>query len=114
VSDETAGPAPGELFAFDQRIAELKLPVTGDSLDSAKFPFSVRAVSLQAVQARLGIRIYHKLNLIDHVQLNIRFAESAAQGPGIEVVFQHVDPERGIEGPDPSAVARALTISISR
>jgi hypothetical protein len=129
VSDETEGDEqiPGNALKLEKRIADLQLPVTGDSNGSAQFPFTALVEKhSRETQVRLGVRLYHKLNLIDHVQLDLRFAALSAQTPasatrkrrkaqpGIELVFKHVDQKRGVESPDPAAAARALTISISR
>jgi len=124
VSDETDGDdeVDGKLFTFDHRIAELKLPVLGNSLGSGRFPFAAHfhlyyrsRSGRRVIQPRLGIRVYHKLNLIDHIQLDLRFgAATKANKAGIKLVFKHVAPERGIETPNPTAAARAVTISISR
>src|SRR6202000_3282539 len=65
-------------------------------------------------RGRLGIRLYHKLNLVDHVQLNVLVAGSATALPSkteetaIRAVFPPIEP------PDVASAARALNISISK
>jgi hypothetical protein len=129
ISDETEGESEiaQQLFSFDRRFAEFKLPPAGDSVDSALFKFTARPGRIalnrprSEVCPRIGIRLYHKINLIDHVQLDLRFdhaaggAASTTEDPAIRVVFQHPSGEAAaIEPPNPSSAPRALTISISK
>jgi CHAT domain-containing protein len=130
ISDETEGEVriAQELFTFvDGRFAEIKLPPAGDSVNSALFKFTARPdrIALNGPHAelcpRIGIRLYHKLNLIDHLQLDLRFEEAAGgapsttQHPAVRVVFKHPSGETAaIEPPNPSSARRALTISISK
>jgi uncharacterized protein (DUF2235 family) len=128
LTDETEGDdaVEGNLFKLDRRYGALRLPVTGDSEGALSFQFTAmppRGVLLdrsrREIAPRIGIRIYHKLNLIDHTQLDLRFTEKKTpvrlrkRDPAIRVKFMQVD-NRPMEVPDPASAARALTISISK
>jgi hypothetical protein len=131
VTDETDGKqeVDGDLFEFDRQIAPLNLPPTGDSSGSATFRFradpgdSVFGLSLNSsreeICPRIGIRIYHKLNLIDHTQLEMRFEHgpgglpSSAEDPAIRVIFKNPG-KSSIETTNSASAARAVTISISK
>jgi CHAT domain len=129
ISDETEGESDiaERLFTFDRQFAAFELPPSGDSRDSARFKFTAYPgrTSLnrrrEQVCPRIGIRLYHKLNLIDHVQLDMQFEDSAHgpmstdQGLPVEVTFKHPGgAAASLEPPNPSSAARALTISISK
>jgi hypothetical protein len=127
LTDETEGePAvEGRLFEFDRRMACLTLPVFGDSKGNARFCFIVRPGRARLDQERrhtaprIGIRLYHRLSLIDHLQLDLRFehtvGELASGGadPAIRVSFKHPG-DRAIGALREGTSMRALSISISR
>jgi CHAT domain len=145
ISDETEGEPEiaQQLFSFDRHFGELRLPPAGDSEGSARFQFTAHPGRIalnrprEEVCPRIGIRLYHKLNLIDHVQLDLRYADAAAAGAAaagtmaagttaaragamgqsaaIQVVFKHPGgAAASLEPPNASSAARALTISISK
>jgi CHAT domain len=139
ISDETEGESEiaQQLFDFDRQFAEFKLPPSGDSEGSARFTFTAHPGRIaldrprEQVCPRIGIRLYHRLNLIDHVQLDLRYANAAGgppavvpapfvpavirQDPAIRVVFKHPGgAAASIEPPNPSSATRALTLSISK
>jgi hypothetical protein len=129
LSDETEGERDiaQQLFEFDRQFAEFKLPPTGDSVGSARFKFTAHAGRSPLdrgrgeVCPRIGIRLYHKLNLIDHVQLDLQFENasdgraSPSLGLAVRVTFKHPGGAvASIEAPNPASASRALTISISK
>jgi hypothetical protein len=125
VSDETAGDEKieGKLFTFDRRFAELRLPLKGSSDGSAPFKFTPASDIRRGathIRPRIGVRIYHRLNLIDHLELDLRVKTSddallsSEEHPAINVVFKHPGGNTPIESLDPTSEARALTISISK
>jgi hypothetical protein len=113
----------GRLFTFSYRFADLQLPVVGDSEGSARFEFSAdRKVlhSFSRIRPQIGVRLYYKLNLIDHVQLDLRVEATLGElsvsknEPAIKVTFKHPSRKTGIEFPDSKSATRALNISISK
>ena len=120
ISDETEGDDGTEapLFELPVRFAELKLPVTGDS-DAVRLDVTPLRTTDGEGTGLLGIRLYHKLILIDHIQLRIRVAaDSSAPAPSprpaIEPVLKHPGRKAVLEALDPTSAPRALTISVSR
>ena len=128
LTDETDGEPEieGRLFRFDCQIAPLTVPPTGDSTGSAQFRFAARPGRRlrldrprEEVCPRIGIRLYYKLNLVDHVQLELRFEHgpgglpSSVDSPAIRVSFKHPG-KSPIEALSPTSATRTLTISISK
>jgi hypothetical protein len=111
-----------KLFAFDRHFDKFRLPVSGDSERSVQFRFTPSAKVLRrdpGIQPRLGIRLYHKLNLIDHIELELRVdlragAATAGADKAIKVLFKHPSGAGAVEAPDTASAGRALNISISK
>jgi hypothetical protein len=120
VTDETAqGREPeGKAFTLDRQYARLKLPVQGDSEGSVQFTITPKSVLEPGARGQIGIRLYHKLNLIDHLELDLYIAAGApwpSDGrPAINVTFKRPADDGGIETPDDASTARALAVSVTR
>ncbi len=122
ITDESE-PAKGDgggMFRIPQRFEKLVVPVEGNSEGSAQFQFVPTVESHADRIGRIGIRLYHKLSLIDHLRLDMRIAAEAASSPSgsddpaIQCVLKHPNETRGIEALDPGSRTRTLTISVSR
>jgi hypothetical protein len=116
---EPVGEAGPVGFTFSRQFAPIQVPVTGDSLDSARFVIVPRLAGDKAKIGRIGIRLYHKLILIDHLQLQLRIVPAWQERPrrdppAIAVALKTPSGDEGIEALDLQSRARALTISISR
>jgi hypothetical protein len=120
VTDETArGREPeGNAFILDRQYAKLKLPMQGDSEGSVQFTITPKSVLEPGARGQIGIRLYHKLNLIDHLELELYIAAGSpwpSDGrPAINVTFKRPADDGGIETPDNASTARALAISVTR
>lgn len=122
LTDETNDGAnlQGTAFKFDKRYDKFILPLQGDSQGSARFAITPQPGAFAAgKRGRLGIRLYHKLNLIDHVELDLRVdagAQTAAGDgrPAIGVTFWRRAKDGGVEPPDETRAARAISISVTR
>ncbi len=96
------------------------MPVEGNSEGSARFAVTPNPkLFASGGRGQIGIRLYHKLNLIDHLQLEIYVAAAAQQRPSdgrpaLGVMSMRPAEAGGIEQPDEASALRALTISISR
>jgi hypothetical protein len=128
LTDETDGdPAiEGRLFELDHRYAALRLPLHGDSHGAASFRFAARPPAAgppegSQISPRIGVRIYHKLNLIDHTQIDLTFGKAAVPPSeraeigtlAVRIKCMQAD-GRPVEQPAPGGAVRALTISISK
>jgi hypothetical protein len=111
------------LFTFSDRFADLQLPVAGDSEGSARFEFSADRKVLRRVskiRPRIGVRLYYKLNLIDHVQLDLRVVANPGELSvsknelAVEVTFKHPERKTVLKFPDSKSATRALNVSVSR
>jgi len=123
ISDETdrGHDSEGGAFTINHRYQSLEIPHAGDSIGSATFRITPRAdVFGTFLRGRIGVRIYHKLNLIDHVELNLAVVARgmptrAADGSKlIEPRFRRPQPEKSIEPLDPDRAGRQLTISVDK
>jgi hypothetical protein len=110
---------PPLAFDFDRHFAQLDLPAIGDSIGSARFALTpLRAAFQVASRRRIGVRIYHKLNLIDHVELDLLVvpSENAAlppsDRPALDAVF--LGASGGISPLEPDSEPRQLNISVVR
>jgi len=114
-----AGAAPGRdiRFRFKTHFGRITLPVSGDSSDSAVFVFEPDCAT--SCTGRIGIRLYHNLSLIDHLQLDMNLVADEADvavthaQPAVHVTQKEPESE-AIEPLDPRSEARVLTISVSR
>jgi hypothetical protein len=117
ITDETvaAGGTPLAAFTFDKRFESLTLPLEGGSLGDARFEVTPNPDAFASGgRGTIGVRLYHKLNLIDHIELSIYVAATAEARPtdGRPAFVPTFD--GGIVPPDATSVSRALTISIGR
>ncbi|EJJ25015.1 hypothetical protein [Rhizobium sp. CF142] len=108
-----------EAFRFDRRFEKLTLPVSGDSEDSARFEITPMLKTLQPLAGErheIGIRLYHKLNLIDQVNVSFFIAASVdtlVDQPAIQLTFKHPE-ESDLEPLAQAPSARKLTISVDQ
>lgn len=108
-----------EAFQFDRRFEKLTLPVSGDSVDSARFEITPMLKTLQPLAGErheIGIRLYHKLNLIDQVNVSFFIAASVdtlVDQPAIQLTFKHPE-ESDLEPLAQAPSARKLTISVDQ
>ncbi|MFG1286039.1 CHAT domain-containing protein [Xanthobacter versatilis] len=125
VSDESTAEfddAEGGAFDIDRRFASFRLPVTGDSETAALFTLTPRVKAFRqrgGGRGRIGVRLYHRLNLIDHLELELRLEVQPNQplsppdDPALKVVFCRAL-GTSVEPLDPDRAARTLNIAISR
>lgn len=103
----------------DDRFQKLTLPVSGDSVDSARFEITPILKNLQPLAGErheIGIRLYHKLNLIDQVNVSFFIAASddtLIDQPAIKLTFKHPE-ESDLEPLAQAPSARKLTISVDQ
>jgi hypothetical protein len=120
VGDETEEGGEG-VVSFDRKFGKLRVPVIGDSEGSAQLPFRLTAAAhrIRKRRVRIGIRLYHKLNMIDHLELDLSVATrsraaSSRRAPAIKVHPKRVADNPAVQTLDPKSAARALCISISK
>ncbi|MFG1374927.1 CHAT domain-containing protein [Xanthobacter oligotrophicus] len=125
VSDESTAEfddEEGGAFEIDRRFASFRLPAMGDSETAAVFGLTPRVKAFRqrgGGRGRIGIRLYHRLNLIDHLELDLRLEVQPGQplsppdDPALKVVFCRAQ-GTSVEALEPDRAARALNISISR
>ncbi|MFG1179297.1 CHAT domain-containing protein [Xanthobacter versatilis] len=125
VSDESTAEfddAEGGAFDIDRRFASFRLPVTGDSETAALFTLTPRVKAFRqrgGGRGRIGVRLYHRLNLIDHLELELRLEVQPNQplsppdDPALKAVFCRAL-GTSVEPLDPDRAARTLNIAISR
>ncbi|MFG1375758.1 hypothetical protein [Xanthobacter autotrophicus] len=123
VSDESTAEfddEEGGAFEIDRRFASFRLPVSGDSETAAVFGLTPRVKAFRqrgGRRGRIGIRLYHRLNLIDHLELDLRLEVQPDQPlsppdePAVKVVFCRAG-GLSVEPIEPDRAARALNISI--
>lgn len=127
ISDETPDPAADEVeggfFKLNRRFGKLVLPVEGDSEGSATFEFSASPDEFRrrpGIQASLAVRLYHKLNLIDHIEIELRVEADAAaprsipDKPAINIIFKHPGGKQAVETPNTANASRILNISVTK
>lgn len=121
ISDESVSQteADGGAFKFDIRFGAMRVPVTGDSENSARFSITPTVKRFRAQggeRGRIGIRLYHKLNLIDHVELDVQLETTSQSNvsdlkeTATRIILRH--PGTNIESLSSESATRALTISI--
>lgn len=110
---------PSVAFKLERHFSQLQLPVIGDSIGSASFGVTpLRSAFPAAGRRRIGVRIYHKLNLIDHLELELLVVPSRnavvppLERPALDVVF--LGSNTGVEPLDEEAAERRLNISINQ
>lgn len=125
VSDESTAEGDddeGGAFEIDRRFAPFRLPVTGDSETAAVVKLTPRVKAFRqrgGGRGRIGIRLYHRLNLIDHLELDLRLEVQPGQplsppdDPAVKVVFCRTQ-GTSVEALEPDRAARTLNIAISR
>ncbi len=117
ISDDSVD---GRAFeAFEGQYQMITLPMRGDSENSARFEIRPLDSGKSKNRGRIGVRLYHKLNLIDHLELDMRVVKpgetkTKADDGAIAVRFMGARAETGVEPPSQSSLPRALTISISK
>lgn len=117
-SEDPDDPSQGA-FHFNHRFEKLILPVSGDSEGSARFelkPILAGMRSGSGERREIGIRLYHKLNLIDQVNVGFWISASADAPivqPAIELTFKHPE-ETGVETLRQTSSVRRLTISVDQ
>ncbi|MCG5236286.1 CHAT domain-containing protein [Xanthobacter oligotrophicus] len=125
VSDESTAEfddEEGGAFEIDRRFASFRLPAMGDSETAAVFRLTPQVKAFRqrgGGRGRIGIRLYHRLNLIDHLELDLRLEVQPGQPlsppdePAVRVVFCRAQ-GTSVEALEPDRAARTLNIAISR
>ncbi|MDI4656468.1 CHAT domain-containing protein [Xanthobacter autotrophicus] len=123
VSDESTAEfddEEGGAFEIDRRFASFRLPVTGDSQTAAEVKLTPRVKAFRqrgGGRGRIGIRLYHRLNLIDHLQLDLRLELQPGQplsppdDAALKVVICRAQ-GTSVEPIELERAARALNIAI--
>jgi hypothetical protein len=98
LTDETYEGTPEQgrqAFLFEQRVGSLRLPPTGDSTTTALFTVTPKPDAFaQSRRGRIGVRLYYRLDLIDHLELEplVTGAQPALHDgrPALDAVFMRV------------------------